>query len=347
MLAALSLCDSAVASSSDVATPAGERFTVALETRSEAMEYVGTVGSHTRVNVVARVAGRVKAVHVRAGQPVQQGDLLLELESDGLRAKLQAANARLAIAEADLERAESEYRRIVTLAGKGLASSHEQDARTAERKHALATLDGARAAVDDAVTQLSFTQLKSPIDGVVANTRINPGEFTMPALASGDDSASGPVLMTLYDPDALWIEARIPERFASRIGIGTPATVAIDALGSSLQGRFSEVASIVDATTRAFAARIDLPADPQLKLGMLGRVRFAAGERPVIRIPESALKRRGQLDTVFVDSDGMAELRLIRAGGIDGGRVEILSGLSEGERVVLHPGEQLRDGDRL
>jgi RND family efflux transporter MFP subunit len=331
----------------DLPGPSAERFSVVREIGRETLEYVGTVVSHTRVNIVAQVAGRVRAVHVRAGQRVRKGDLLLELASDEFQAKLQAANARLAIAQADLERAQGEYRRVEQLAQKGLASSHDRDSSTADWKQALAVMDGARAAVAEAETQLGFTRLTSPISGVVATTRINPGEFAMPAPASATMAASGAVLMTLYDPDALWIEARIPERFAARIQIGTPATVRIDALDSNLQGQFSEVAAIVDDTTRAFAARIDLPADPGLKLGMLGRVRFAAAQRPVIRIPHSALKRRGQLDTVFVDANGTAELRLIRTGSADADRVEVLSGLSEGERVVLHPAERLRDGDRL
>ena len=340
-------CVSVSVLASTQAGPAStDLFTVERAAQSEWVAYDGIVGSRTQVSVISRVTGRVKAVHVGAGQRVKQGELLLELEADDLLAKVRAAQAHLATARAGLERAHNEHERISRLAKKGLVSSQRADAARAEWKSAQAAIDGAEAQVRDAQTQLSFTRIHSPIDGVVADKYVNPGDFATPSLLGGGAS-SGSVLMTLYGAESLWIEARIPERFSRFVERGSDARVQIESAGVSLQSRFAEVAPLVDAKTRSFVARVNLPAQASLRLGMLGTVSFSTGERSVIEIPRSALVQRGQLDTVFIDDKGTAQLRLVRSGRVAGDKVEILSGLNEGERIVLNPGEHLRDGQSL
>lgn len=323
------------------------RFEVITSNLPEWVEYDGVVESRNRIDVISLVTSRVKSVHVRAGQRVKQGDILLELESEDFLARLRVAQSRLNTAKANLERMEREHERIQSLHEGRLVSSHDLDAATANWKSALAEFDGAEAAVKDAATQLGYTTLISPIDGIVADKSVNPGDFATPGLAAGRDVTEGPVLVTLYDPDSMWIEARIPERFAREVEPGRPARVTIGAAGLTIEAEFVEVVPVVDQTTRSFIARIDLPSANGLKLGMLGRVYFASGSRSTIIVPSSALLKRGQLDIVFIDNVGTAELRLVRTGRQERGGIEVLSGLTAGERIVLNPTESLRDGDRL
>lgn len=323
------------------------RHIVTAESTPEWAEYYGVVDSRTRVDVIARVAGRVKAIHVKAGSQVRKGDLLLELESDEFQAKLQVAQSQLASAKANLQRASLEQTRVSRLVAKEAAIVRDLDAATASWKSARAACDGAEAEVRNALTQLGYTAIRSPIDGIVADKMVNPGDFAMPALPAGSGAATGPVLMTLYGSDKLWLEARIPERLTRFVEPGIKAHVSVDAAGLSTDGIFVEVAPWVEGASRAAIARVDLPAMKPLKPGMVGRVRFVSGARYVIEIPKSALVERGQLDTVFVDVNGSASLRLVRSGHQDETRVEILSGLAPGERVVLRPAENLRDGDPL
>lgn len=323
------------------------RFEVIISNLSEWVEYDGIVDSRNRVDVIPLVTGRVKSVHVRAGQRVKHGDLLLELESEDVLARLRVAESRLNTAKAHLERMQREHERIQSLHADRLASSHDLGVATAHWKSAVAELGGAEAAVKDAATQLGYTTLTSPIDGIVADKSVNPGDFAAPGLASGQNVTAGPVLVTLYDPDAMWIEARIPERFAREVEPGTPARVTIGAAGLTIEAVFAEVVPVVDQTTRSFIARVDLPPANGLKLGMLGQVHFASGSRSTIIVPSRALLQRGQLDIVFIDNVGTAELRLVRTGRQDRHGVEVLSGLTVGERIVLNPTESLRDGDRL
>jgi RND family efflux transporter MFP subunit len=310
-------------------------------------EYHGMVASRNQVHLIALVSGRVKAVHATTGQRVRKGQVLVELEQDDLRARLHAAESRLANTQANLVEAGKEHDRYTQLAAQGVVSAQMLDKSTARLMGAQAAAAEARAGVNEARTMLDYTVLRSPINGIVTDKRINPGDFTMPGLPSEIGFPSGRNLMTIYDPGALWFEARIPERFSPHVSVGTKAGVVIASANLKLDGKFVEVLPVVDESTRSFTARVNLPAHPALKLGMFGRARFATGQRTVIEIPENAVIERGQLDGVFIHSAGKAHLRLIRLGKRNSGNVEILSGLAAGEKVILNPRANLRDGDTL
>ena len=310
-------------------------------------EYHGMVASRNQVHLIALVPGRVKAVHATTGQRVRKGQILVELEQDDLRARFQAAESRRAIAQANLVEAGKEHDRYTQLAAKGVVSAQMLDKSTAKLMGVQAAAAEARAGVNEARAMLDYTVLRSPIDGIVTDKRINPGDFTMPGLPSEIGFPSGRNLMTIYDPGALWFEARIPERFSPHVSVGTQAGVVIASANLKLDGKFVEVLPVVDESTRTFTARVNLPAHPALKLGMFGRARFVSGQRKVIEIPKSAVIERGQLDGVFIHSAGKAHLRLVRRGKRNSGHVEILSGLTAGEEVILNPRANLRDGDTL
>ena len=307
-------------------------FTVEQRTVPEWSEYHGVVASRNSVNVIALVMGRIKAVHVKAGQWVRKGELLVEMESAELQAKLDLANARLTTAEANL-------------AALDTAEVNQPPAAPSPlRKSAQAALLEAKTLAEEARTVFEYTKLKSPMNGVVIDKQVNPGDFTIPGLPAELGYPAGRILMMVYDPTALWFEARIPERFSKPVTVGAKAIVTIPAEAVSLEGRFSEVLNEVDAASRTFTARIDLPVRPALKLGMLGTVRFASGQIRQMEVPENSVVERGQLDAVFVLADGHARLRLVRSGKHVAGKVAILSGLAAGEKIILNPPDDLRDG---
>jgi hypothetical protein len=167
----------------------------------------------------------------------------------------------------------------------------------------------------------------------------------MPGLPPAAGLPTGRVLLSLYDPGALWFEAAIPERHSAAIQVGGAAEILIPAASLAVPGTFTEVVPGVDEASRAFLVRLELSPSAALKVGMLGQVRFAAAQRPAVLIPAEAVVRRGQLDTVFLAANGRAQLRLVRPGKRAGERLEILSGLAAGETVILNPWESLRDGD--
>jgi RND family efflux transporter MFP subunit len=310
-------------------------------------EFHGFVRSRHRVDIIAQIMGRVKAVHVGAGQKVNAGDVLIELDATEWQAKLAAAESRKAAAEATAIEAEQYNDRIKVLRAQGAATQQELDVAVSRWKSAKAAVDAAQAQVAESREFLGYTVLRSPVTGIVVDKRVNPGDFSMPGLAQGQSFASGPTLMTIYDPAALWFEGSIPERYSSVVTVGTKAWLSLASGAAEVEGRFVEVVPGVDESARTFITRVDLTPSPLLKLGMFGRVRFVTGERHILEIPVSSLISRGQLDTAFVVADGRARLRLVRVGRRSPDHVEILAGLKAGESLVLDPPDTLRDGDTI
>lgn len=338
-------CVAAPAIAQDVATAASATITATERASQEWSEYHGAVASRNSVHLIGLVPGRIKAVHAGAGQKVRKGQMLVELEAKDFEVRLEAAESRLANVRAVVEEARGEQARAQKLAAKGYVSEQALEKARARLLSAQASEAEARSGVNEARTQLGYTVLRSPIDGVVTDKYVNPGDFTMPGLPAEVGFPSGRNLMTIYDPGALWFEARIPERYATHVTVGAPVRVSIASAKFVLDARFVEVLPVVDEVSRTFTARVSLPPQPALKLGMSGRARFASGERKVVELPDSAIVERGQLDAVFVDVEGKARLRLVRPGKRQDGRIEILSGVKAGEKIVLHPRANLRDGD--
>ena len=137
-------------------------------------------------------------------------------------------------------------------------------------------------------------------------------------------------------------ESRLP---AARAGAGVE--VALEGVERRLNARVSEVVPEVDAASRSSTVKIDLPAVPQLRSGMFGRAFFPLGSRTVVVVPASAIVERGQLQSVFVAEEGTARTRLVTTGQREKDVVEVLSGLSAGERIVTPIPAGLQDGARL
>jgi RND family efflux transporter MFP subunit len=164
----------------------------------------------------------------------------------------------------------------------------------------------------------------------------------------GNLAVVGQTLMVLDDPGHYRLDAEVGESAMGRVRLGQTAPVVVDALGRTFEGRVAEMIPAADPASRSVTVKLDLPAAPGLRSGIFGRVRFAAGERKALLVPAGAVVERGQLTAVYVvDELGVARLRLVTAGQRRGDRVEILSGLDPGERVVIEGAERVTDGGRV
>jgi len=123
--------------------------------------------------------------------------------------------------------------------------------------------------------------------------------------------------------------------------------VRIAALEQELTGVISEIAPAADPNSRTFLVKLDLPGTGGLRAGQFGRVAAPVGETAALRIPGSAVVRRGQLEIVFVVTDNKAQLRLVKTGKRIGGDVELVSGVEAGEKVVIFGSAGLADGQRV
>ncbi len=175
---------------------------------------------------------------------------------------------------------------------------------------------------------LSYTQVTSPLNGVVADRYIE----------AGDLAGAGQVLLSVYDPTRLRLEVPVPARLISHFPEGREVNVMLDQMPEVLKGTVTEVVSEFDPVTRTRRVKIRLEDVPETVLpGMYGQVHLAIDEHEAVLLPETALKRIGQLELVQVVRDGSLYRRLVRTGPRHDGQVEILSGLEGGETVLTNP----------
>jgi RND family efflux transporter MFP subunit len=178
----------------------------------------------------------------------------------------------------------------------------------------------------------SFTRIVAPLDGVVTEKMIEPGNLASPGMP----------LLRVEDTTKFRLEVRVDESRAGDIRNGASVPVFIGGSGSSVIGTVDEVSRAVDADARAFVVKIALPDVPGLRSGEFGKARFTASPRRALTIPVSAIVRRGQLTSVFVVDDARARMRLVNMS-----ESEVLAGLTESELVILSPPPGLVDGRRV
>jgi RND family efflux transporter MFP subunit len=182
-----------------------------------------------------------------------------------------------------------------------------------------------------------YARLAAPFSGVVTTKTVEPGNLATP----------GAPLLTIEQDGLYRLEASVDESKLASVRVGQAVEVMIDGAIENrrkLNARVSEIVPSVDPASRTYIVKLDLPATPQLRTGMFGRVIFPLGTQKVVAVPLTTLMERGQLQSVFVVEDGVAHIRLVTTGRRTKDGAEILSGLNAGEKVVtpLPPG--LLDG---
>lgn len=292
------------------------------------VEALGTTAANESVIVTANVSDKIAEIHFEDGQEVEEGDLLVALQRDEQRAALAAAEAVLA------------ERRTAYQRARKLES--QQYTATAQLEERLAALREAEANRDAAAARLADREIRAPFSGVVGLRDISVGTLVTP----------GSVITTLDDLDPIKLDFTVPAAYLSTIRPGLDIVASTTALPDlEFRGKVHSVSSQVDRVTRSLTARALIDnTDRALKPGLLMTVELLRNPRNALIIPEEALVPVGTSNFVFVVKDGdppIASRREIETGSRRPGEVEVLSGLSEGERVVTHGTMQLRDGQPL
>jgi len=287
----------------------------------------GTVSSARHSTVSSKILARIDAIPVRAGDVINEGAVVVRLDNRDLEARLKAAREDATAARAGLELARSERERIAGLHESHVASRQQLDRATAGYDVAAAKLEHADQRVRDAEVALSHSEIRAPVKGRVVDRLAEPG----------DTAAPGAPLLRIYDPGTMRLEAPVREGLATRLTAGQPLRVSVEALDLSLEGEIDEIVPAAEPGARTFLVKVRLPDEPGLFAGMFGRVSIPAGKGRRLLVPAEAVERIGQLEyATVVDGDGSPHRRLVTTGPEVGpGTVEILSGLSAGERVAL------------
>ncbi|MBK6349012.1 MAG: efflux RND transporter periplasmic adaptor subunit [Steroidobacteraceae bacterium] len=277
--------------------------------------YSGTapIEAHEEATVVAKVGGEVRQIFVEEGDSVQAGQVLARLDGDRLR-------LALAQTDANLRKLERDYKRTLELAEKGLVPKS-----TAE--NTKYDLDALRAGYDSARLELSYTEIRAPINGVISARKIKVGNTIGP---------NDPTF-TVTDLDPLLAFVHVPEKEFRKLAPGQNAEVVIDALGGTrFIGTISRISPTVDPQTGTFRARVEVPdATRTLKPGMFARVNIVYERRQdALQLPRTAILDADGQQSVFVVASGKAEQRTIRTGLANGGWIEVLDGLEGSEQIV-------------
>ncbi len=329
----------------------------------------GTVRARKSAAIAAKVSGYVQDVRVKPGDRVAAGQTLVILQAQDLDAQVARANAgqhvagsavleaerARAVADSQAQLAAATYQRYKGLIEKRSVSRQEFDEVEARHKAAQANLEmvaaaigRARAAQRQAEAEVKaagvmrgYAVLAAPFSGIVSEKHVDPGALAMPGLP----------LLVVEQVGDYRLEAAVEESRSGAVKLGDKVSVEIEALGRAVEGRVGEIVPAVDASSRAFLVKIDLPGMEKnaavLRSGMFGRAAFVQGVRQAIAVPAGAVQSLGQLSSVFVSDNGTARQRLVTIGSRSGDRVEVLTGLSSGDRVILASVPGLRDGVRL
>jgi membrane fusion protein (multidrug efflux system) len=283
---------------------------------------LGTATATDSIDVTSRVSSVVTRINFRESQEVTAGELLVELDSREIRADL-------ALAEASLQQARSQFERGRSLAASRIISQAQMEELEAKMKIADAQVRAAR-------TRLDHASIRAPFAGTVGLRRVSVGDLV------GPDT----VITTLDDTRSIRLEFSVPETFLSALSIGMKinATSAVYP-GQRFAGTVASIDSRVDPVTRAIKVIATIPnADRRLKPGMFLTASLERARHDVLLVPEEALTPRQGRQFVFVVRDGRAVEREVEIGSRTPGLAEVRSGLGAGDVVVTEGTQRLRDG---
>jgi RND family efflux transporter MFP subunit len=268
-----------------------------------------------QTTVGAQIAGRVLEVRADAGQSVKKGDVLMRIDAREAAEGAHAAEAQYANARVSFERTKS----LVTQ--KFMSSAALDKAR--------ADLDAAAANRAAAAAGQSHATIVAPMAGIIARRHAEMGDMATP----------GKPLFTIYQPGTLRVTASIPQYRLKQMRAVSRARVEFPELGKWVDAVRVQVLPTADAATHVSLVRITLPDVPEAMPGMFARVHFITGQSDKLTVPAAAVLRRGEVAAVYVQTaDNHLSLRQLRLGDAVGlGEIEVLAGLSAGDKVVTDP----------
>ncbi|HOT96093.1 MAG TPA: efflux RND transporter periplasmic adaptor subunit [bacterium] len=352
----------------------------------------GKVQPVTDIKIAARISAEIKKIHVKEGDAVKQGQLLVELDRASYAAYAEQIQSQLSSAKAAVKKADADYARIKGLFDKNLASQAELDAAEATRMSAAASLDQARAALKQANDDLDKTRLLSPIDGTVTKLNKEEGEIAVGSQFQAD------IIMNLANLKDMEVLADIDENEVVLVHLGDKTTIEVDAIpDTTFQGRVTEIAHVATTTNAGtqeqvtnFEVKIGVTSDvAKLRPGMSATVDILTETRPnVLYVPiqsvtardlkadslkNNTAQKKPEKDTassetnaakkskkesktdlteiVFVVQNGTVKAVPVKTGISDDNNIEIISGLTEGQKVVTGSykalSKLLKDGSQV
>jgi RND family efflux transporter MFP subunit len=329
------------------------------------------------VDVHAKVAGYIRQIYVDVGDHVKEGQTLAVLEVPELAAQLSGAEAAVRAAEQQIHRAQGDVQRAQSShaaahsayvrlkqaaeAKAGLVAQQEVDDSQAKDLEAEGQMASAEAELAAAKQQLEmaeanqkqyaamagYTRITAPFAGVITNRYADTGALV--AAGTSSSTQANPVVR-LAETSKLRLVLPVPESVAGQIHLGDPVKVRVQALNQEIEGKVSRFADSLDRQTRTMVTEIDFDnRSGRLIPGMYTETRLGLREKKnVLTIPLEAVSRNGDEATVLaVNGQNVVQERKVRLGVEDSARAEVVSGLSDGEQVVIGNRNEFHDGEKI
>lgn len=311
----------------------------------------GYVVAQRKAAIASKATGRLVALYFSEGDKVKKGDIIATIESDDVEAALDQARAELAVSRSHLVESENNFGRAETLMSRNLISGSEFDLARSQYDGALASVDSRKAAVRAAEVNLGNTSILAPFDGTILSKNADVGEVVAPFAAG---ASSRVAVVTLADMGSLQVEADVSESNIVRVTIKQPVEITLDAYPEQrYRGIVDKIVPTADRAKATVMTKIQfLEIDRRVLPEMGAKVHFLSenaadtSTKPVtlLAVDEQALVRGEKGPGVFLLEGTKAMMRPVRTGKTIGSMVEIVEGLSAGDRVILNPPASLSDG---
>lgn len=300
----------------------------------------GALRAVSQAAVKAKVAGEVREVLVREGEPVKAGQVLIRIDPTEYQARVEQARGSLMASRGQLDIATKSRDNNQALVSKGFISQTAFDNAASQYDIARANLESAKGAFDVAQKALNDTVIRAPISGLVAARSVQPGEKV-----SVDNR-----LLDVVDLRQMEMEAAVPTADLAHVKVGQEVTVSIEGLSNSLAGRVARINPATQAGSRSVLVyiQVDNP-DGALRIGMFGEAQLTLAKKEnVLTVPQTAVRSQAGADFIYVVDNGSLKRAPVVLGlkGLQGGEpvAEVANGIAPGTRIVKNNLGTLIDG---
>lgn len=304
--------------------------TVPVQFREVAQTYSaeGVVEATRQSTVSAQISGRVKEINFDIGDRVKKGQVILRIDEREADQAVAGSQAQVLQAQAALQNAKANYERSLQLFEQKFISQSALDKAQSDYKMAQAQAAASEAGARQSAITQTYTSVIAPYPGVVSARMVEMGEMVM----------VGKPLMTGFDPSQMRVIVNVPQYKLADIGQAPRVSVEVPSLSRWVKAASVVVQPSADVRTHSTQVKITLPDnEPGLYPGMFVRAHFVVGKANKLLIPSSAVVKRSEVVAVYVvDEKGGISLRQVRVSDVpSANEVEVLSGLTQGERVAL------------
>lgn len=314
------------------------------QTTSDGFYLSGEVTAHQTATISTRMMGFINKIYVKPGDKVSAGQLLVSISNDDILAKRAQVQAMITEAEAAAKNSQRDLERFNVLRQQNSVSEKELENVALQNTSMNAKVQMARQQMNEVNAMLAYTNIRAPFSGVVTQKMMDEGSMANPGM---------PILMVEQSGE-LQVEASVPENYIQYVKVGDAAKIEVKSLGATIDGKISELSPSASGTGGQYSIKlaIDSKDKANLRAGMFANILIAKKTDELstsrIMLDKSSIIHRDQLTGVYTINDqNEASLRWVRLGKTIGNQVEVLSGLTPNDKIVLKAEGKLYNGKKV